>query len=172
MKKSNYLILGISTLASLFLLYLWFYLGFNKIDNPLDLVIGIIWWVVIVGLFVLINRWEAKRERRVRTVYLAPGALYNSETGVKELDAPSPLAAMEELLGALEYGFDVQDAPEREDFDYRYVVETDTFKASDSDDGDSESDPTWEGKVTKIDRVNGNTETAFSSKQELAELLA
>ena len=169
MKKSNYLILGISTLASLFLLYLWFSLGFNEIDSPLDLVISIIWWVVIVGLFVLINRWEAKRERRVRTIYLAPDALYNSETGVKQLDAPSPLAAMEELLEGLEYGFDTQDAPECDEFDYRYVVESDTFKA---DGDDADSDPTWEGKVTKIDRVNGNTETAFSSKKELAELLA
>ena len=87
MKKSNYLILAVSALVSIFLLYLWYSLGFNKIDGPLDLVISIVWWVLIAVLVVWINKLEKTRQQRIRTMYLAPAVLYNSETGVRRLQA-------------------------------------------------------------------------------------
>lgn len=170
MKKSNYLVLAVSALVSVFLLYIWYAYGFNKIDNPLDLVISIIWWLLIVVLVVLINRWEAKRQRAIRTVYLAPAALYNSEVGVRQLDAAAPADAAEAVLRGLEYGFGTKNAPARDKFDYRYVVKTETYKPAAS--GSSNAEPTWQGSLVTIDRVNGNTEKSFSSKKELVALLA
>ncbi len=170
MKKSNYLVLAVSALVSVFLLYIWYAYGFNKIDNPLDLVISIIWWLLIVALVVLVNRWEAKRQRAIRTVYLAPAALYNSEVGVRQLDAAAPADAAEAVLRGLEYGFGTKDAPARDKFDYRYVVKTETYKPAAS--GSSNAEPTWQGSLVTIDRVNGNTEKSFSSKKELVALLA
>ena len=50
MKKSNVIVFAIAAVLSIFLLWLWYFLGFNQIDSPLDLIISIIWWVVIVAL--------------------------------------------------------------------------------------------------------------------------
>lgn len=47
MKKSNIVVLTIAAVVSVFLLGLWFFLGFNQIDSPLDLVVSVIWWVAI-----------------------------------------------------------------------------------------------------------------------------
>ena len=181
MKKNNYLVLAVSALVSIFLLYLWYSLGFNKIDSPLDLVITIVWWAVIVLLVVLIRRWEAKRQRLIRTVYLSPSALYNSETGVKELDGADTLDAVEDVLQNLEYGFKTEDAPAKDEFDYRYVIKTDEYKPAQDKDGDeaasegenAESDqgPTWKGTVIKIDRESGNEETEFETPEELKAAL-
>lgn len=44
MRKSNYLILGILVVASIFFLWMWYALNFNLVDNPLDLVLTIVWW--------------------------------------------------------------------------------------------------------------------------------
>ena len=52
MKKSNWIGLAIAVLVDVFLLWLWFFLGFNQVDSPLDLVISIIWLVVIVAVVV------------------------------------------------------------------------------------------------------------------------
>ena len=135
MKKSNYLVLAISALVSIFLLYLWYSLGFNQIDNPLDLVISIIWWALIVALVVWINKLEKTRQQRIRTVYLAPAALYNSETGVRELeDGANPVEAMQTVLEGLEYGFDTQDLPSRDEVDFTYVVKTEEYKPAEDED--------------------------------------
>ena len=74
---------------------------------------------------------------------------------------------IEAILQGLKYGFSREDMPKQEDFDYRFVVETDTYKPAKTD----SDEPTWKGKVTKIDRQNGNVETAFASQQELQEAL-
>ena len=172
MKKSNYLVLAISALVSIFLLYLWYALGFNQIDSPLDLVITIIWWALIVLLVVMINKLEKTRQQRIRTVYLAPGALYNSETGVRELEeGTTPIEAMQTVLEGLEYDFDTQDLPDRDELDFTYVVKTEEYKpAKDEDDEDAE--PTWKGSVIKIDREGEHTETEFDGIEQLSAALA
>lgn len=179
MKKSNYLVLAVSALVSIFLLYLWYSLGFSKIDDPLDLVISIVWWALIVLLVVLIKRWEDRRQRLIRTVYLSPDALYNSETGVKSLGGDT-LTAVEEVLENLEYGFKTEDAPAKDEFDYRYVIKTDEYKpAKDEDEAAAEDkktiadqEPTWKGTLIRIDRENGNEETGFKTLEELKTALS
>ncbi len=169
MKKSNILILTIAVLASAFLLYLWWVLGFNKVDNPLDLTVSIVWWVVLAVLVALITRWERKRRRAVRTMYLSPTALYNSEVGVIEFEAASPVAAMEEALKNLAYGFKVQDLPDAAEFDYRSVVKTDRYKPTADDAQDAQTQ--WEGSVIDLRSEGDSKEKSFSNKQELEQIL-
>ena len=48
MKKSNVIVFVLLALASAFFLWLWYFLGLNRVDEPLDLVLSIVWWLVIV----------------------------------------------------------------------------------------------------------------------------
>lgn len=169
MKKSNCLVLAVSALASIFLLYLWYALGFNKIDDPLDLVIAIIWWVLIVVLVVWIKKLEKTRQQRIRTIYLAPTALYNSEMGVRDLEEDTtPVEAMQSVLGELKYGFDTQELPDREELDFAFVVKTEEYKPA----KDEDSEPTWKGTVIKIDREGENGEIDFDGIEQLSKALA
>ena len=181
MKKSNYLIFAVLAVITAFLLYLWYYLGFSKVDNPVDLTLTIIWWLGIAVLIALVVRQEKKRQRQVRTVHVAPGKLFNSEVGVVEVaEGQDAVAAMEQLLQGLKYGFKAQEQPKAEDFDYRFVVQSETFKAGSKEAGEGTQDaehtagkqPEWKGMVTKIDRENGNVETPFESVDELKQALA
>ncbi len=169
MKKNNYIVLGVAAVAAAFLLFLWYYLGLNAVDEPFDLVLAVIWWIGIVVIAAVIARLEANRKRQIRTIYVSPTALYNSERGVVGLKDAPVADAMQEILSNLEYGFDKKAMPETSKFDYRFVVQTDEFKA-----GDEEKDeqPKWTGKVIKIDRENGNVETEFEDEQQLREALA
>lgn len=78
--------------------------------------------------------------------------------------------------------------PEQGEFEYRYVVQTDKFEAAEKDPeakveafeapaaageaSDQQDEPTWKGKVIKIDRQNGNVETEFSDLAGLKAALA
>ena len=42
MKKSNWLIVGLLVVASVIFLAMWYALGFNLIDDPLDLIVSIV----------------------------------------------------------------------------------------------------------------------------------
>lgn len=169
MKKSNWIGLAIAVLVDVFLLWLWFFLGFNLVDSPFDLVISIIWLVAIVAVAVAVNRLERQRARRLRTVYVSSSAVFNKERGLVSLgSAAAAPRVIEGILGNLEYGFDMKDMPKLEEFDCRYVVQTDEYKATGGEGGE----PTWKGTVVAIDRAAGNREMPFSSRDELAAALA
>lgn len=169
MKKSNFLVFSVALLASAFLLFLWYYLGFNHIDDPFDLVVSVLWWLVIALLVGGIIYVERKRQRQIRTIYVSPTALYNSEQGIVGLHDTTTLEAMRTILEGLEYGFGKEDLPDQKTFDYRFVVQTDEYKEGNEEKGE---EPTWKGTVTKIDRENGNVETSFEDEQELQAALA
>ncbi len=167
MKKSNWIGLAIAVLVDVFLL--WFFLGFNRVDSPLDLVISIIWLVAIVAVAAAVNRLERQREKRLRTIYVSPTALFNKERGLVSLgSAAAAPSVMERILRDMEYGFDLKEMPKPEEFDCRYVVQTDEYKAAGGEGGE----PTWKGTVVAIDRAAGNRKTPFSSRSELAAALA
>ena len=190
MKKNNYLVMGLAVLVSVFLLWLWFRLGFNKVDNPLDLVVSVLWWVLDALIIVGIVRFERSRQRQIRTIYVAPNALFNSERGVVSVEgAQERVDVMQDILEQLAYDFSNQDMPEQGEFEYRYVVQTDKFEKADKDPeakveafeapvavgeagGQQADEPTWKGKVIKIDRQNGNVETEFSNLAGLKAALA
>ena len=114
MKKSNWIGLAIAVLVDVFLLWLWFFLGFNRIDSPLDLVISIIWLVAIVAVAAAVNRLECQREKRLRTIYVSPTALFNKERGLVSLgSAAAAPSVMERILRDMEYGFDLKEMPSR-----------------------------------------------------------
>lgn len=169
MKKSNWIGLAIAVLVDVFLLWLWFFLGFNLVDSPFDLVISIIWLVAIVAVAVAVNRLERQREKRLRTIYVSSSAVFNKERGLVSLgSAAAAPRVIEGILGNLEYGFDMKDMPKPEEFNCRYVVQTDEYKATGGEGGE----PTWKGTVVAIDRAAGNGEMPFSSRDELAAALA
>lgn len=169
MKKSNWIGLAIAVLIDVFLLWLWFFLGFNQVDSPLDLVISIIWLAVIVAVVVGVNCLERQREKRLRTMYVSPTAVFNKERGLVSLgSAAAAPSVMERILKDMEYGFDLKEMPKPEEFDCRYVVKTDEYKAAGGEGGE----PIWKGTVVAIDRAAGNREVPFSSRSELAAALA
>lgn len=169
MKKSNVIVLAVAALVAAFLLFLWYYLGFNRIDNPFDLVLTICWWIGI-GLIVSgIMYVEHKRQRQIRTIYVSPTALYSSEKGIVALHDTTMMEAMRNILEKLEYDFSREDLPDKKTFDYRFVVQTDEYKEGNEEKGE---EPTWKGTVTKIDRENGNVETSFEDEEELMNVLA
>ncbi|MBQ9069548.1 MAG: hypothetical protein IJ131_10945, partial [Eggerthellaceae bacterium] len=84
MKRSNYIVLGAAVVVSLFLLWLWWYLGFARVDGPADVFITLAWWAVIALVGFGIFRFEQRRRRQMRTVYLSSTALFNCECGLLE----------------------------------------------------------------------------------------
>lgn len=169
MKKSNWIGLAIAVLVDVFLLWLWFFLGFNRVDSPLDLVISIIWLVAIVAVAAAVNRLERQREKRLRAIYVSSTAIFNKERGLVSLgSAAAASSVMERILRDMEYGFDLKEMPKPEEFDCRYVVQTDEYKATGGEGGE----PTWKGTVVAIDHAAGNREMPFSSRDELAAALA
>lgn len=168
MKKSNWIGLAIAVLVDVFLLWLWFFLGFNRIDSPLDLVISIIWLVAIVAVAAAVNRLERQREKRLRTIYVSSTVVFNKERGLVSLGSAAAPSVMERILRDMEYGFDLKEMPKPEEFNCRYVVQTDEYKATGGEGGE----PTWKGTVVAIDHAAGNREMPFSSRDELAAALA
>ena len=86
MKKSNVIVFVLLALASAFFLWLWYFLGLNRVDEPLDLVLSIVWWLVIVVAIAVIVKMERTRRQRVRTVYVGDCATYNSEQGLATIE--------------------------------------------------------------------------------------
>ncbi len=165
MKKSNWIILAVLTVGAGFFLWLWYYLGFNFVDDPLDLVLAVVWWAVVLAAALGVHFAEKKRRERVRTAYLAQGALFNSEKGLLSLEGfeegTTLVEALQQTLSELKYNFDRADLPKREETRFDRVVRTEKF---DKDDEDK-----WEGEVVDV-----RTKEAFpfKGKQELAGLLA
>ena len=187
MKKSNIILTVILVIISAFLLGLWYWLGFNNVDSPLDLVISIIWWAVIVIGIVLVVKTESTRREKIRTVYLAAdGSMYNSETGVRSAFSGTSVDAIAATLANLEYGFTRADAPGEQRQvgaagtagaaaaaaaapEWRYVVRTSKFNANAGAGSTDSQNETWEGEVVTV--ATGEVRP-FASRQDLAALIA
>lgn len=176
MKKSNVVIFVLLVVASAFFLWLWYFLGLNRIDEPLDLVLSVVWWVVVAAAVAVIVKMERTRRQRIRTVYVGEGAVFNSETGLVKLEEQGPtLEALAAMLRTLKYDFSRQDFPDKEDFDVRYFVRTKKFDveqtAADASrqDADAQGRQEWKGEVFVVETKE---ERAFESPEELAGILA
>jgi hypothetical protein len=165
MKTSNKIIAVVSAIATALLLVIWFYRGFNEVDNPLDVIVAIVAWAIVIIACVAIVKLEEKRKQQIRTVYVAQGKLFNSEAGLVAAEGATTAASIKDVLAKLKFGFEKQDMPGADQFDCAYVVKTDEFK-------DDENQPTWKGTVVKIDRVNGNKEMQFDGIEQLQAALA
>lgn len=175
MKKSNVILFTILMVISFFLLWLWYYLGFNKVDSPLDLVLSIVWWLISAAFIFGIVRFEKQRRQQIRTIYVAPGMLFNSERGMVECTDPATrVTLMQDILANLKYDFNKEDMPEDDRYDFQYVVRTDDFDEKESSDQQrqQQDETEWKGTVVKIDRTQGNEESSFDTKQALVAALA
>ncbi len=164
MRKSNVIVIAILVIASIFFLWLWNYLHFNLVDNPLDLVITILWWVVVIGVCIAIMAVERRRRESVRTAFIGDGAIYNGETGIVPVKEANPSAYVQKLrtmLNDLSYSSRLKDDPTEAHMRFSYIVRSTKF----SDEG-----KVWEGEVV---RLGGAKDThSFHNEQELANLLA
>lgn len=172
MKKSNVLITAVIVVVSAFLLWLWYDLGFNHVDSPLDLVLSVVWWAIVVVGVVLVAKAEKTRQESVRTVYLGEGRLYNSETGVRMLSAGASVAdSLAAVLAGLTYGFDREAAPDPDDKEdpanWTHVVRTSKYEPARNVDGERK-DETWEGEVVVVE--TGRT-IPFTSRAALAQII-
>lgn len=159
MKKSNVVVLALLVAFSIFFLWLWYYLGLNRVDQPLDLVLSIVWWVVVAAAIITIIQVEKRRKEQIRTIYVSDKEIFNSEKGKMELSETAGLTdGIEAVLKNLNYDFTKAEAPDRQEFSPRYIVKTSTIK-----------DNTWEGEVVNLP---GKSETTFASKEELNYILA
>lgn len=114
MKKSNVIVFVLLALASAFFLWLWYFLGLNRVDEPLDLVLSIVWWLVIVVAIAVIVKMERTRRQRVRTVYVGDCATFNSEQGLATIEGSQPVSeVIAGILQSLKYDFSRADFPIR-----------------------------------------------------------
>lgn len=161
MRKSNWIIAAILLVASLVFLWLWQTLQFNLVDNPIDIVVTVVWWVVIIAGCMAIHWAEKKRQERIRTVFLAPGLVYNCEAGVLRLDpGASSVDAMRKVLANLTYSFDLAELPANSRVRFQTIVRTERF---------SEGGRTWEGEVVEVRRPDAPH--PFHNQTELAALV-
>lgn len=185
MKKSNVIIFVLLALVSAFFLWLWFFLGLNRIDEPLDLVLSIVWWAVIVAAIAIIVKMERTRRQRVRTVYVGDRALFNSEKGFVSIENAEPMhEAIAAILKNLKYDFERADFPDKEKFEVRYFVRTKEFDAADHEDSavDEQSQRVeeasveqpseqkkWKGEVFVVETKEARP---FDTPEELVGILA
>lgn len=164
MKKSNWIVLAVMVIVSIFLLWLWYFLGFNHVDDPLDLVLSIIWWVIIVLVLLAIGRAEKIRRERIRTVYIGDTTLFNSEAGVVSFSGAGLVGTISNVLDKLDYNFEREEFPETSKFSPKAFVSTFSYKqVADGEEGK------WEGEIATI----GKDELKpFKSEKELAAILA
>lgn len=167
MKKNNYVVIALAAVLGAFLLFLWYYLGFNKIDNPLDLVLSVLWWVADAAVVAGIVHFEKKRQEQIRTIYVSPAALFNSERGVVSVpDAAQRVGAMESILQSLSYDFSNEDMPGRDDFECLYVVQTEKYKAADKDEA---KDGAAEASAVEVEAKEPAAEAAQTTEASGAE---
>lgn len=189
MRKSNVIIFALLAACSAFLLWLWYFLGFNRVDDPVDLVISIVWWVAIIVAIVAVVRAEQVRRRRVRTVYVGETTAFNSEQGLLALAPEQPMEdAIASILENLKYDFTRKDFPEKDEFQPKFFVRTKEFEAEKQEDAPAEAragaavsptpaqaddQPTeqkkWKGEVVIVETKE---EKPFDTPEELASILA
>lgn len=162
MRKSNWFVLALASIAAAVLLWLWYYLGFNRVDSPLDLVVAIIWWVVIVAVAFAIKHTEDKRRERMRTAFVGDGFLYNPETGllVSEL-GESEVALLERTLADLTYSNKIVALDKDEQLPFRWVVHTITF---------DKAGEVWKGEIRSVHKPEQDP-IPFESRGELVASL-
>ena len=84
-------------------------------DEPLDLVLSIVWWLVIVVAIAVIVKMERTRRQRVRTVYVGDCATYNSEQGLATIEGSQPMSeVIAGILQSLKYDFSRADFPDKD----------------------------------------------------------
>lgn len=163
MRKSNWLVMAIAAVACAVLLGLWFFLGFNHVDSPLDLIIAIVWWVVVAGVIGAIVWSENRRREKMRLAFVGEGVVYNPERGLVLVEVPKgELDALQQTLENLSYPTQVVELADHVRPAFQWVVRSEKF--------DREGD-VWEGEVLPAHDPDGKP-VRFNGRDELAALIA
>ena len=172
MRKSNWLVAVVSALSCAVLLGLWFQLGFNHVDDPLDLVIAIVWWVVVARLGVLavdgdlvespFGFAEHRRREKMRLAFVGTGVVYNPERGLVLVEEEgSELDALQETLQGMSYPTKIVELADHVRPAFSWVVRSERFKQN----GD-----VWVGEVLPAHDPEAKA-VRFSGRDELAQLI-
>lgn len=161
MRKSNIIIIAILIVASIVFLWLWNYLHFDLVDSPLDLIITIIWWAVIIIVCVAISITEKRRRETIRTAFLAPGLIFNSEAGIIRLkENMTFIDTLSNMLDGLDYTFEKTNIPKDSRTRFNYIVRSSKY---------ARGGETWEGEFVRVSRPNNPLR--FTNRGELAAYL-
>ena len=162
MRKNNWIVAAIAAVACGVLLWAWFALGFNHVDDPLDLIVAIVWWLAVAAVVGGIVWAEGKRREKMRLAFVGEGVVYNPEAGLVMPDAgESELAALERTLSGMAFPDEVAALDERVRPAFRWVVRSRKF---------DRNGEVWEGEVVAHDP--DAEPRPFSSREDLAALLA
>ena len=83
-------------------------------DDPLDLVVAIVWWLAVAAVVGGIVWAEGKRREKMRLAFIGEGVVYNPEAGLVMPDAgESELAALERTLSGMAFPDEVAALDER-----------------------------------------------------------
>ena len=178
MRKSNWIVYIVVLVVSAFLLWLWYWLGFDHVDAPLDLVLSIIWWIGVAIASYAIYRVEQKRRMRRRTCFLRTGLLYNCEIGTRGLasaDADTAVDAIHDVIDSLEYDFSIQDRPEDSEgnlIPFMYVVRSKKFDIERREDEETNTpeEIDWRGEVAIVARPDDDP-IPFDNVDELRRIM-
>lgn len=167
MRKSNWIVFVLFAAAAVLLVVLWYVLGLDKVDAPLDLVLGIVFIVLIALVAFVLIRMELRRRKLLRAIYVAVPDAFNTEYGSLPAGSISMLIdAAGAVLEGLEYATDTLEAPA--DFEPGFVIETDRFVAGGVAESDGVVPRLWSGRVENSQTGTG---VDFGSIEELREIL-
>lgn len=176
MRKSNWVIAALVTVLAVFFVVLWYILGFNRIDAPLDLVLGIVLVLLVIIMIVVLSVQEKHRRKLLRAVYVAVPNAFNTEVGaLPAMGADSLVDAAFDTLECISYTTSPVKAPKG--FEPTFVIETDSFKCEDEDEGgqDGEQHKTrserlreWKGSVRNVESDDA---VSFDGMAELYKAL-
>lgn len=163
MRISNWIITAVAAVACGILLWAWFALGFNHVDDPLDLIVAVVWWVAVAAVIGAIYWAENKRRERMRLAFVGEGVVYNPEAGVVMPDAgETALGALERTLSGQAFPDEVADLDDRVRPSFLWVVRSHKFERNGE---------VWEGEVLPVHDPDAEPRP-FSSREDLAALLA
>lgn len=162
MSRGYWIIDAMAAIASAIILGLWYAQGLDQVDFPVDLIVAIVWWVIIVAAVALVTRAESRRRAALRTIYVGPDGIFNPEKGqVRCTGLNQQVQQMQGVLSELSYRTGKHSEPDAKTFDCRYIVRTSEFK-----DGDASA---WRGSVVRAGEQKG---TEFRGLDQLKALLA
>ncbi|MEC4175159.1 hypothetical protein VJ918_06790 [Adlercreutzia sp. R21] len=163
MKKSNWLVAALAVVASAVLLGLWFQLGFNHVDDPVDIIVAVVWWAVVAGVIAAIMWAEHRRREKMRLAFIGAGLVYNPERGLVLVDEKdAELDALQETLQNMSYPTKIVELADHVRPAFRWVVRSQRFE---------NNGEVWEGEVLPAHDPDGKP-VRFSGRDELAHLIA
>jgi len=128
MRKNNWVIAILAVLVAVAFVIAWYMLKFNKIDNPLDLVLGIVVVAFVIAMGIVLNRMEQKRREILRTMYVSGPVCYNKIGGCTPFTSiPELIEHTSQVLNGMDYRADLVTEPVG--FIPAFSIATDEFDA-------------------------------------------